>query len=191
MNRKDTQMYLWLRGKGKNQKEWIKIVSIDVEDAIKMVDDGISYELSGQTQYIIPKTVYDFDKYISDFMRKVFGATLLVSKEEYLQFCLSRLERYEHRKKQKKYLCEQFFGRYFPIAIQEKYNSIWRMIEAYSELIEKEVSPTWVVRGGNFMGCYVDDWGRKRPITEPKRLEKRYDFIKQLKICLREGIMYE
>lgn len=187
-SRKDTQMYLWLQGKGKDEKEWKRIVSINVDDGINMTNDAKSYDLEGQDSHIIPKNVSDFDEYISEFMRAVYNSTKLVSPEEYYEFCLKRLAIYQKIYHSNSRICKQFFVRYFP---KNKYKNVWEMFEVYKGVVEKEVNFTMVRRGGGFIGCYEDDWGRKRPLTEPIRYEKSFDYVEELKVCLREELKNE
>lgn len=184
----ETRMYLWLTDKGKDNKERNKIISIDVNDAIKMVDDKASYGLEDQTQIITPMHIKDFDGYISDFMRAVFEATELISSEEYIEFCLKRLAIYETVYYNRRHICEKFFGRYMPSTVKKKYGSVWKMIDENSETIQAEVQPYYEQRGGGFAGCYVDDWGRKRPLTEPKYWVKKYNFVDELKVCIRKEL---
>lgn len=184
----ETRMYLWLTDKGKDNKERNKIISIDVNDAIKMVDDKASYGLEDQTQIITPKYIKDFDGYISDFMRAVYEATELISSEEYIEFCLKRLAIYETVYYNRRHICEKFFERYMPCTVKKKYGSVWKMIDENSETIQAEVQPYYEQRGGGFAGCYVDDWGRKRPLTEPKYWVKKYNFVDELKVCIRKEL---
>lgn len=144
----ETRMYLWLTDKGKDNKERNKIISIDVNDAIKMVDDKASYGLEDQTQIITPMHIKDFDGYISDFMRAVFEATELISSEEYIEFCLKRLAIYETVYYNRRHICEKFFERYMPSTVKKKYGSVWKMIDENSETIQAEVQPYYEQRGG-------------------------------------------
>lgn len=190
-SREDTCMYLWVEEKGKDGNVRKNIIGIDVNDAIKMVDDKEKYDLNNQTQMIVPKYIRYFDEYISEFVRVVYDATDLISKTEYLDYCLKRLSLYKGYMSNNKRICETFFGRYMPKSVKQKYRDVWDMIKSYEPVIHEEIKPYYVERGGRFMGCYTDDWGRRRPLTEPKYYEKRYDFIDELKVCVREELCNE
>lgn len=184
----EIRMYLWLTEKGKDNRERKKIISIDVNDAMKMVDDKASYGLEDQTQIITPKYIKNFDEYISEFIRVVYEATELISNEEYMEFCFKRLGIYENVFYNRRHICEKFFDRYMPSTVKKKYGSVWNMIDENSEAIQAEVQPYYEQRGGEFAGCYVDDWGRKRPRTEPKYWVKKYNFVDELKVCIRKEL---
>ena len=192
-SKKDTRMYLWLSDKGKDHRERIRIICIDVNDAIKMTDDRAAYELEEQTQIITPKYIKDFDKYISDFMRTVYEATELISSEEYIEFCLKRLAIYQAVYYDRRYICEKFYERYMPGSVKEKYGSaagmaVRKMFAENTETIQAEIQPYYEKRGGGFFGCYVDDWGRKRPLTERIYWVERYNYVDELKICIRKEL---
>lgn len=178
-------MYLWITEKGKDNKVRKKIVCIDVNDAVRMADNEASYELRDQTQKITPKYIKGFDECISHFIRVVYESAEVISKEEYIEFCMNWLAIYKNIFYNRRYICEKFFERFAPGAVKEKYSSALEMMNEYRESIQKEVPPYYVERGGRFAGCYVDDLGRKRPLTERKYYEKRYDYVEGLKVCIR------
>lgn len=190
-SREETCMYLWVEEIGKEGKVWKNIVGLDVNDAIKMVDDKEKYTLNNQTQTIVPKYIRGFDEYIANFVSVVYEATELISNTEYLDFCLKRLELYKSYMHNNQRICETFFSRYMPKTVKQKYRDVWDMIKTYEPAIQGEVQPYYVERGGRFMGCYTDDWGRRRPLTERKYREKRYDFVDELKVCIRKELCNE
>lgn len=190
-SREETCMYLWVEEMGKEGKVWKNIVGLDVNDAIKMVDDKEKYTLNNQTQTIVPKYIRGFDECIANFVSVVYEATELISNAEYLDFCLKRLELYKSYMHNNQRICETFFSRYMPKAVKQKYRDVWDMIKTYEPVIQGEVKPYYVERGGRFMGCYTDDWGRRRPLTERKYWEKRYDFVDELKVCIRKELCNE
>lgn len=190
-SREETCMYLWVEEMGKEGKVWKNIIGLDVNDAIKMVDDKEKYTLNNQTQTIIPKYIRGFDEYISSFVSVVYDATDLISNVEYSEYCIKRLALYKNYISNNKRICETFFSRYMPKSVKQKYHNVWAMIKAHETVIQRDVKPYWVQRGGGFLGCYTDDWGRRRPITEPKYMEKRYDYVEELKVCIREELCNE
>ena len=189
-SRANTNLYLWVSEQGKDGKQYKKVIGIDVDDAMKMTDDTKRYTLNEQTQAIIPKRIRKFDIYISSFISAVYDATDLISNEEYLEYCLKRLECFQRYIHSKKAICEQFFDRYMPRSVKEKYQNVWDMIKSYETAIQKEVAPHYVLKGGRFLGCYTDYYGRRRPITERKYYEKWFNYVDELKVCIKEELCY-
>jgi len=190
-SREETCMYLWVEERGKDGKVWKNIIGLDVDDAIKIVDDKEKYTLNNQTQGIVPKYIRGFDEYVSAFISNVYDATDLISSTEYMDYCLKRLRLYKSYMHNNRKICETFFARYMPKSIRQKYHNVWDMIKTYEAAIQEDVKPYYVQMGGGFKGCYTDDWGRRRPLTEPKRWEKRYDYVDELEVCIRKELCNE
>jgi hypothetical protein len=74
------------------------------------------------------------------------------------------------------------------MSYSDRFKDVWSMFDYYEETIKKKLKPRYIEKGGEFLGCYTDDYNRKRPITSPKYYEERYSFMDELKICIREEI---
>ena len=81
-------------------------------------------------------------------------------------------------------ICRQFYKNYFPIKACVGYKNFYDILNHNIEQINKGLYARQTKRGGEFVGCYMDDYERKRPRTSPVYYETCYNKIEQLRNAL-------
>ncbi len=165
-----------------------KTIFLSVDDALKMVNGSERYDLSGQSYWIIPRQIRFFQLKKDQFVRFAFEKGL-ISGVEYLDFCMGRLASYQKRFDSKTKICTLFFEQFATKKMREKYEDFWEMYRNFDKEDAFAELPKITKRmGGEFQGCYYDEWSCKRPITSRVYYELQNDYIECLKYCFREEI---
>lgn len=106
--REELCFYLWMDEYRRDGAKWTNIIAINVDDALKMVEDRTWYSLHNQTKKLMPIQIKDFDIYLAAFVQSVYQTTDLISNAEYWDFCRARLNLYANYKSDKE-IYEHFF----------------------------------------------------------------------------------
>lgn len=134
---------------------------------------------TGKKGYIQLYRISDIDRYIGRIIQFMLGAGIITEKQ-FCDYCLNYI--YDHLKYKKLDIGWQrgsdFFDNFVPLVVREKHKFDFTsfLTSAYPSIYQLKVEgiKTTITVGGYFKGCFTDELGRKRPLTEPKRQEDRY-----------------
>lgn len=172
--------------------KWIKI---NLNEIIQILDCKTSVTLSSDNTVFKPETLClpgrdsDFAWCISVALRLGYHYGVFTD-EEYMQYIKKHF--YEYYVKQfhsTRKMCQTFFHRYFSKESRKKYIYIDDLFFEYRDAIEEKGNRIDIKKGGQFYGCYEDDYGRKRPLTSPKYYESIVPDSEKLWVCFVEETM--
>lgn len=159
---------------------------LDCETSVKLRDKGINFK---PQDYCNPGWGNDFAWCVSLALRLGYYYNAITYDEylEYVKFHYSHYYKKVFNSKIK--MCQFFFERYFSEHSKMKFGSLDSLFDSYvAQIMEKGVSIS-VRRGGDFVGCYEDDWGRRRPITSPVYYESIVPDEEKLWVCFTEELL--
>lgn len=162
--------------------------------------DDVSRMLSGKGNYILECDNINFspEKLCNPGGDKDFGwiVSLLINAAYYYSFITKDMyismvrehfdEYYLPRYYSKSKLCSDFFNRYFLNKSKNAFGTYENMFNHYEDVIEAKGRIVYLQKGGEFCGCYYDEYNRCRPITSPKYSERIIPMAEKLWVCFSE-----